>query len=191
MKRGRNSESLTGGTGDVNPQWYTCAANAMDAPNTFSEVATPVPIARQHRSTSSKATVFEVLKVIFITGNIDQTFDATFSRKNVQVQVSTRSLQTLGIFPLNPAVIAFYTRTYAGLVADDPADQQFALVTEQPFVVDLTDGAGHGVLVASDNLYVGLNTEGYLAATSCVVKILYRFKDVTLTEYIGMVQSQA
>lgn len=63
---------------------------------------------------------------------------------------------------------------------------------------DLTDGAGHGVLIATDNIFLNVQvtnaafnnvTADAISATfNC--DILYRFKEVKLQEYIGIVQSQ-
>lgn len=61
---------------------------------------------------------------------------------------------------------------------------------------DLTDGAGHGLLVATDNIWltcqVGATAPGLAITVSglVVLDIFYRFKKVTLQEYIGIVQSQ-
>lgn len=55
---------------------------------------------------------------------------------------------------------------------------------------DLTDGAGHGIIVATDNIYVTLFSAGTGVAAEVDVKIMYRFKNVALAEYIGVVQSQ-
>lgn len=62
----------------------------------------------------------------------------------------------------------------------------------------MTDGAGHGVLVATDNIYLTLQTALSSVIGSSVggiqgfgeAAILYRFKEVGLAEYIGIVQSQ-
>lgn len=55
---------------------------------------------------------------------------------------------------------------------------------------DCTDGAGHGVLVATDSIYIGIDSAGYANALTTGFKILYRLKTVSLAEYIGLVQSQ-
>ena len=61
----------------------------------------------------------------------------------------------------------------------------------------MTDGAGHGVLIATDNVYFSLlynaiPTDGiavqFTIGGGC--DLLYRFKEVGLKEYIGIVQSQ-
>lgn len=56
--------------------------------------------------------------------------------------------------------------------------------------VDLTDGQGHGVLIATDNIYVCGSASGYQNVQTISFKILYRLKTVSLSEYVGMVQSQ-
>jgi len=192
MKRGRASDTLTGGTGDVNPQWWTLPTITMLNVNEFVEDAVPVPISRLNGGKrATTATVMEVLKVMFILSNVDQTFDDTFSRKNIQIQLSTSSQRTNGIFPISPSVFAYCGHTYLGLVADDPTEQQFVVYRTDPNMQDLTDGAGHGVLIAGDYIYLGLDTAGFAAVGAATVKILYRFKEVGITEYIGMVQSQS
>lgn len=58
------------------------------------------------------------------------------------------------------------------------------------FIMDLTDEAGHGILVATDNLYFVNYSAGTGATNGMVYVLTYRFKDVSLEEYIGIVQSQ-
>ena len=58
------------------------------------------------------------------------------------------------------------------------------------YVHDLTDGAGHGVLVGTDNIYLQIVSVTTGSANTINCKILYRWKDVSTTEYVGIVQSQ-
>lgn len=61
-----------------------------------------------------------------------------------------------------------------------------------PIEFDLTDGAGHGILVAVDKFYAQIHST-YVAwgGTGGIdFKFLYRFKKVSLAEYVGIVQSQ-
>jgi hypothetical protein len=63
---------------------------------------------------------------------------------------------------------------------------------------DLTDGAGHGILIATDNIYLGVNaslSSFNLGDADPIVggvsaNLIYRFKEIGLSEYIGIVQSQ-
>jgi hypothetical protein len=63
--------------------------------------------------------------------------------------------------------------------------------TIEPWTDDLTDGAGHGFLVATDQIYAQIASTNTGAAQSCDVKIMYRWKNVGLQEYIGIVQGQS
>lgn len=73
-----------------------------------------------------------------------------------------------------------------------------------PIIHDLTDGAGHGILIATDNIYLNAlvayvdadTSAAYAGAPSFIFaasncELIYRFKAVTLQEYIGIVQSQS
>lgn len=62
---------------------------------------------------------------------------------------------------------------------------------------DLTDGAGHGLLVATDNIWLShaltVNCPGIAFQTGSgqvTCEIIYRMKKITLAEYVGIVQSQ-
>lgn len=55
---------------------------------------------------------------------------------------------------------------------------------------DLTDRAGHGILVATDTIYLHLYSVNTGVTNDIAVKIAYRWKEVSLEEYIGIVQSQ-
>lgn len=57
-------------------------------------------------------------------------------------------------------------------------------------VCDLTDDAGHGFLLATDSIFQYCQSNGVGDNMSAYTRILYRFKDVSLQEYIGIVQSQ-
>lgn len=59
------------------------------------------------------------------------------------------------------------------------------------YVQDLTDGAGHGVIVATPRLYVQIGSNLHNDhGVDLGIQILYRFKAVGLPEYIGVVSSQ-
>lgn len=74
----------------------------------------------------------------------------------------------------------------------------FSTDNESVDVHDLTDGAGHGILVATDNIFVSCSisvgsvfvTQADAATGAASCNILYRFKEIALAEYIGIVQSQ-
>ncbi len=57
-------------------------------------------------------------------------------------------------------------------------------------VVDLTDDTGHGVLVATDNIFIQCFSSSALNPITASARLFYRWKNVSLAEYIGIVQSQ-
>jgi hypothetical protein len=71
-----------------------------------------------------------------------------------------------------------------------PAAQEVVATIDN--IIDVTDGAGHGILVATDQIFVGGIEAGITLAGSSLMgaRIMYRWKNVSLTEYIGIVQSQ-
>lgn len=56
--------------------------------------------------------------------------------------------------------------------------------------IDLTDEAGHGYLVATDTITLETNADQTAAVNAGFARIRYRWKEVSLTEYIGIVQAQ-
>jgi hypothetical protein len=60
----------------------------------------------------------------------------------------------------------------------------------EPFCLDLTDNAGHGILIATDSIYGQVNSANTATTNTVYFKLLYRFKEVNLIEYVGIVQSQ-
>ena len=52
-----------------------------------------------------------------------------------------------------------------------------------------SDGAGHGILVATDSLFFRVKSTN-VRSNIADFRVYYRFKEVALAEYIGIVQSQ-
>lgn len=181
-KRGRG-DTLTGGSGDTNPQTMVLffqAGTANDTPG-VNTIATPIPRLPIHKG---KSLVMELLKLKY---NIDSFTVAAAATNLFYVNVTT-----------NPTVIASaIAGTGDARVIDD---WQFAFISgaananslfpmEQ--IRDLTDDAGHGILVATDALFSNAATLHTGAANfTGQIRITYRFKQVDLEEYIGIVQAQ-
>ena len=182
MKRAR-ADTFSGGTGDVSPQILTSSI-VMTAANTYTEVVIPIPIAR-FQLRKGKSIVMEILRVLFDSGPKDNNFAAGGESSSIRQQLSTVSLT--GILPNDPHVFAFYDKEYRGAFT---AAGTFGLAVQEPFDVDLSDGGGHGYLVATDNVFFGMQTTAFAGASSGVVKIIYRFKEISIEEYIGIVQGQ-
>ena len=180
----RKNGGITGGTGDVNPQYFI-VTNDQTAANAYREAVFPTPIPRVPRG-NGDVTIMEVLKIFWEFPDVTALPVAGGSHVKMQQQISTRP-QT-AIVPANPGVLSYKELNFFGAFT---AAGSMLCVWEEPCVTDLTDGAGHGILVATDNMYFGVDTNGFgVAATLWSAKIEYRMKNVSLVEYIGIVQSQ-
>lgn len=185
-KRVASGGDLTGGTRDVNPQ-YMGGLVTLSAANTATTVQLAIPISRVPQPGQTNATIVEVLKVFMEFPSIDADAAAATAR-NSSLAFSTTSFGATQVQFDESRVFAWGQRqlrnafTAAGTgVLEDSTD---------PFVYDCTDGAGHGILIATDNVFIQGITFGQTGASTFRFKILYRFKNVALVEYIGIVQSQ-
>lgn len=173
--RKRRAGILTGGTGDVNPQFFNFNVTESGAA-TFTQTEVQVPIVRVPGA-SGAVTIMEILKVYFGDNyNPDAAAERAMVRINSRTFAATPGLN-------DPGVLTGYDKVMRVVTTGGS-------VIHDPFTVDLTDGAGHGILYAADSIFAtveGVNTATAIAVT---IRILYRFKRVTLAEYIGIVQSQ-
>lgn len=160
-----SSRALTGGTKDVNPQYFRVqtyyTGGAASNQTTVTESAIPV----QRLNNKNRSMVMEVLKITYIPRHVNGSADA-----------------------------------WAGIATSRPPSGKpnpgqgywvdvVKLPTDQVVEKDITDGAGHGMLVAADKLY-GFMYEATAASGAGVdILISYRWKNVSLTEYIGIVQA--
>lgn len=177
------NDSLTGGTGDVSPQLLSFR-NTLLVANTYNETQVAIPISR-FQASNTRATVMEILKVFFFMADVDANNSAGGNNITAACQLSTRALG--GVDPAQPFTLAVAQNNARGAFT---AAGTYQATDTDPVVVDLTDGAGHGVLVATDSLFYGCATSGFTAVGAFQCKVLYRFKDIALAEYIGIVQSQ-
>lgn len=184
MPTKRQYSSLTGGSGDVSPQYYNTGVLSMTAANTFTTLALALPINRL-QTRDGKVTVMEFLKVYWNPSEPDANPPALGGIVSIASSLSTSSVTAVD--PSNPKVIAWMEKQVRGAFT---AAGTYGAVYYEPVVWDFTDGAGHGVLVATDTLYLSVQSAGFIGAGSISAKILYRFKDVSLEEYVGIVQSQ-
>lgn len=180
MKRGGE---LTGGTGDVSPQLLTMAIS-MSAANTFTENTIPLPVNR-FRQGGKKVIVIEMLKTYWDISELDANNAAGGNVLGSFVQIATASQTTVSTAATQ--VVAYAKKNYRGAFT---AAGTFQVVDHEPIEVDHTDGAGHGILLAVDQIFLGMLTSGFTAAGTATCKMLYRFKQISVEEYIGIVQSQ-
>lgn len=217
MKRGRG-DALTGGTGDVNPQIFRLNAN-VSLTSTLSaggfttksqRTIFPLPINRV-RDPSGKTNVIEITKTRWSVSLTETPTSGAWSA-NVNSYIKTSPSPGDSAISDLTTVVDYIVQdiweqpsTFV-TVPDNPVQvlQFDSSKNDFPIIHDLTDGAGHGILVATDNIYLateiglfsqvfgGGPTIAFSGNSRCQidVEIFYRFKSVTLQEYIGIVQSQ-
>ena len=187
-KRGRGGDQLTGGSRDVNPQTMLLSGAKQTTADTPLNVlvGTGLPIPRLPIM-KGRSLVMELLSCDFYL--LQPGYAAgTVTYQTVWLTTNPSSDDTNGtgnVVFQDPRTIAQWTRVnVAG--ATLTSFVEFENIKH----IDLTDEAGHGILVATDNLYFGVSSINTAAINSAFGKVTYRFKDVSLEEYIGIVQSQ-
>lgn len=181
------SRGLTGGTGDVNPQWFVTTFKSLGT--TYGDASTPMPI--QRLPSRGRSQVMEILKVQFYNLNLISAplHIVAGTDAACRFYLTTKSNGTTEPTGQTGAVICSKSLSVASVAAStasiDWAFEDF---------IDLTDGAGHGILVATDTIFVGcIQTNAnspFTAGGAIAARIFYRMKDVGIQEYIGIVQSQ-
>lgn len=169
----RTRDPLTGGTGDVNPQVYGIVV-AQTGNDVASETEIPVPVLRMGMS-MSRAQVIEVTRVEFevpfpLVGELDlvQLFECSLTSRSIGASVSSMA---------EPNLLAKFHRRNITQAGGTPASLS-TIDTPAIITYDLTDGAGHGLLVTSANLYFQQNTTTTGQTNSWGVRVFYRFKQI-------------
>ena len=163
---------------DRYPQYITDSV-VSSAANTWTQQTKPLPVNRVGSTSGNKTRILEIARVEFEVSDQTSTVDATGYR----VYVTTKSHATEPNFA-DPSVIVqdgnivWFTTSGSGLY-------------QRQKRIECETSDGYGILVATDNLYVSLKTTNWTAAATLRYKIWYRFVDVSLQEYIGMVQAQS
>jgi len=181
----RGDGTLTGGLGDVNPALLstTVTQSGNDTATTLT-IQTPVTVVAG-RGTSD---VMEILKVFFY---FDIGVEAVASTVvSLKCYLSTKNFNTTA-----PSLQFGDALVFAGASCISQTTQVTAVGEEvtqwnMPIVMDLSDGAGHGFLVATSNIYALLGSANTSATNSCRIKILYRLKKVTEGQLTSLLLSQ-
>ena len=188
-KRARTAggAGLGGGTGDIKPQFLTLSSGTM-APNTYDVVQFALPVPR-FGTTKTKATVFEILSVDWFLAPEDLT-------NGIHSDIGYLTTSTNRIdgepFILNDISIDFgRPQTFAAVIENNIILGANGLLNAvQPLHVDLTDGAGNGMLVATDSIILVVANVSNAVDSVTVAKVKYRLTNIGIAEYVGIVQSQ-
>lgn len=178
MKRTRG-ESLTGGSGDVNPQIMVVKA-VQSGNDVTGATAQAMPIPRLP-TRKGKSLVIELLQIEFVIPT-----QPTLTATNVTMMV----LSTNPTTPTTTIAAAEDPRTLALWINWTAIAAAGTINLDRSRVLDTTDDAGHGLLIATDQIYLYMLSGFTGIANTGIARLLYRFKEVSLEEYIGIVQSQ-
>jgi len=164
-----STSALTGGTKDVNPQVMSATLRSGTNANESYSVEVPLPV--QRLNNRNRSMVMEVLSWQIYSNNT--------GAHHVRVGFSTsKPSPQAGVVPLlsDPSIVAMTV----------VKGTQFDLTPTVTYPLD--DGAGHGLLVAADKIWFFCNSPSN-AAHDYELRLTYRWKNVSLTEYIGIVQA--
>lgn len=185
MPKRSYGDTLTGGSRDVNPQFlsFLVTESAVDTTTTITQ-ALPV----QRLPNGQRSQVMEILKVFIERPAIVASASVGETQDTYQLMLTTKSFGTTTIVDASEAnVWAFDSFNNRSAFT---AGGTYNVVGDRNQVKDLTDGAGHGILIATDNIFAQISSGSSGVAAKYSVKILYRMKNVSLFEFIGIVQSQ-
>lgn len=172
-------DRLTGGANDVNPQILTVNREIVSA-GTWDETVANMPLNPNPPRFGSQA--IELLKIYWYLPVLPHTDITTFW---LEAQLATQHMTSYT--PNHVNVITHFRRDWRSIVANGFSDQE----TPSIFMHDFTDNAGHGIILCAPKVYLSARNSGNFGAAyfiSC--RILYRFKNIGMSEYIGVVQNQ-
>jgi len=171
----------------VKPQILSVTTGTAGDVNDYVSAQINLPVSR-FGGLKTKTVVFELLSVswyIAITDILDTISVNAAWLSTVQSRVSgdTATIGSLADDVDNPLNFAFALENH-NLVTTGGWTQVM------PIQIDMTDGAGNGILIATDRLFItGGNVNGTSGARY-VAKLKYRLSSVGIEEYVGIVQSQ-
>jgi len=172
MKRGRLST-------DRFPNYMT-GVLTLSAANTFTTESIATPIPRLPTGSGATSTIMELLYLELDARNTD--FLVTGDSVEFGISVGSTPASVIGIHQAQ-AVLAInldYALATSGSV-----------LLNMPIRHSLQEENGFGFLLAADTINTTGVSAGMAAATQFRWRLYYRFVNVSLTEYIGIVQSQS
>ncbi len=176
MKRKRNNN---GGRIDVFPNFLTGVISQTVA-DTFATVLVPTPIPRiQTTRSGNRATVMELLWIEVLFPNIE--LSAALANITIFFSIGTPPAVVLPFN--NPRVIAEVR------IDSHVSSATGAFVTQQPYIYQMQSMDGHGYLLAAESFHASIFSAGTQIINDGQWRMYYRFIDIPLSEFIGLVQS--
>ena len=177
MSKKRKLSTLTGGTGDINPQLLNSWAV-----QTGVDVSTTIVIPLPNLGQSLPSEFRTVVEILRVTINSTLAFAITS-----QTMFTTYVLSSAPLAGRTDADVFNDNRTILyqqyTILNNATALSQVPRIGQQ---ADLTDGAGHGVIVVGSNLYFQVDSAGTGVTHSAHINILYRLKNIGVDEFITL-----
>lgn len=173
---------------DLKPQFMSVQVAANTAASKYTETNVQLPVMRGG-GRPGRYQIMEILKIFMDVPTRRDEADVSHSGFGYVSTVSlhdtgdTYSDTTQNADEANAAIIAY-------LAFSQVTTTSGTAQTLSPVEANLTDGAGNGVLVATDRLFFGHGNAGGTSFNTWQVRILYRLYDAGIQEYLGIVQSQ-
>lgn len=172
------SDQLTGGSNDVNPQYiHNSVSQTLADTNSTQQITLPID---RLGFGGNRIGVVEVLAVFFDWRNPLSAATAV----NLTAALTTKSFAATKVLFNEPTCFA-YMHLFSTLTTTG------GTLVDMPMRYDCTDDSGHGIVVATDAIFLNISSLATGQANIVDVKIEYRYKNVTTVEYIGVVQSQS
>ena len=174
--------AMTGKDVDRFPN-FLAGVLAESAANTFTttQVFTPLP---RIKTSGTRATVMELLFV-----------ETDFSGTNIQ-NANGEQMQVVFSFGSAPTAMLAWNDTRNFFQRQDTIVGQAistngagSTILREPVRYDWQSQDGYGYLLASDSFHVSVLGASQGAALSLAWKMFYRFVDIPLSEFVGIVQS--
>lgn len=169
---------------DLFPQQIT-VANAISAANTYTQIEVPVPINRLSVE-DDKAWVIDVSKIQISMGVSSFDLGAT-ELEEVLAQLSTSPL-TAGI-NLTDSTVFWFHRVAVRIREITAASGITVIWNPESIMYDLTVN-GKGIIVATDSMFFGIDSLNLSGTFTAVLKIYYKYVQIGIEEYVGIVQGQ-
>lgn len=163
---------------DKKPQWMNLSPVTFNGTN-YVETKTRTP------SVISANMVLEAFRAVFETPPVVISGTATDQIIETQIAISTRSQSSMPVIG-NSQLVAkvHYTKEVIYPEATETGASGVAQINITD--VDLSDGAGNGVLIAADELFLGVIGSGAAFVAAAQARILYKATKVTSEELIGL-----
>jgi len=176
LTRRRSVKMARGRTKDDFPNFLS-GALVMTGAQAFTEqqIFTPIP---RLKVTGNRATVMELLYVDFVGEGTDMNGIGD----RLQFQMFLGTSQSVILSWADTRVFMHYQLDVSGLTSG------FAQIT-WPRRFSFMDERGFGYLLAADSFRTSADTTGQAGAVTFAWKLYYRFVDIPLSEFIGIVQS--